>query len=82
MGAVTGIIVYLLIWWTGLFAVLPFGHRRAEDGTPVIPHMGRKLIINTILACVIWGIVFALIEADVISFRDMATEMIQEDHLR
>ncbi len=82
MGPVTGIIVFLLIWWTGLFAVLPFGHERAEDGTPVFANMKKKLLINTLLAFVIWGIIFALIEADVISFRDMATEMIQKDHLR
>ncbi len=82
MGIVTGVIVFLLIWWTGLFAVLPFGHGREIDGTPVKPNMKKKLIINTVLAIVIWGIVYALIEADVISFRDMAMQMIEEDHKR
>ena len=82
MGPVTGIIVFLLVWWTGLFAVLPFGHRRDEDGTPVQANMKKKLLINTGLAVVIWLIVFALIEADIISFREMANEMIKEDHLR
>ena len=82
MGPVSGVIVFILIWWTALFAVLPFGHRREDDGTPVKPNMKKKLILNTVISIVIWGIVFALIEADVISFREMATEMIEEDHNR
>ena len=31
MGWFTGCVLYLLIWWTVLFAVLPFGVRPAEQ---------------------------------------------------
>lgn len=79
MGPVTGVIVFLLIWWTSLFAVLPFGHKRDEDGTPVRAGMKKKLLINTGLSIVLWLIVFALIESDLISFREMAHEMKIED---
>lgn len=75
MGVVTGIIVFLLIWWTSLFAVLPFGHQRDQDGTPVAPNINKKLIWTTIVTLIIWGIVFALIEAEIISFREMAESM-------
>ena len=79
MGIVTGIIVFLLIWWTALFTVLPFGHKRAEDGTPVESNMKKKLIWTTILSVIIWSVVFVLIEADIISFREIANSMIEED---
>ncbi len=82
MGVVTGIIVFLLIWWTSLFAVLPFGHKRDETGKPVFANMKKKIIWTTFVAIVLWGIVFALIEGDMISFREMANEMIEEDRQR
>ena len=82
MGVFTGIIVYLLIWWTLLFAVLPFGHERDEKGLPVFVGMRKKLIMNTLLSIVLWVLIFILIEKEVISFRDMAFEMVEEDRKR
>ena len=82
MGVVTAIIVFLLIWWTALFAVLPFGHKRDETGKPVFANMKKKFIRTTFVAIILWAIVFVLIESDMISFREMANEMIEEDHLR
>ena len=82
MGIVTGIIVFLLIWWTSLFAVLPFGHKRDETGKPIFANMRKKFIWTTLVAFIIWAIVFALIESDMVSFREMADTMIEEDHLR
>lgn len=82
MGIVSGIITFLLIWWTALFAVLPFGHKRDQDGTPVQANLKKKFLWTTLVAAILWGTVFALIEADVISFREMAVEMIEEDRKR
>ncbi|HOO82077.1 MAG TPA: DUF1467 family protein [Alphaproteobacteria bacterium] len=82
MGLVTGIIVFLLIWWVSLFAVLPFGHAREVDGTPVKANLKRKFIWTTLVAMVVWGIVFVLIEAEIVSFREIANEMALEDKLR
>ena len=81
MGILAGIVVFLLIWWTALFAVLPFGHQRDETGKPVIANMKKKFIWTTLVSIAIWGMVFALIESDIISFREMAKSMIEEDHL-
>lgn len=62
----TAFAVYFVIWWLTLFLVLPHGVRsqaEAEDvapgtdpGAPVRSHIGLKLIVNTLLA----GVVFAV----------------------
>jgi predicted secreted protein len=62
----TAIAIYFIIWWTVLFAVLPWGVRsQAESGTvapgtdpgaPAIPKVWLKLLWTTIVS----GVVFAL----------------------
>lgn len=76
----TGIIVFILVWWILLFTVLPFGHRRDEDGTPTAPHIKRKFLITTGIAIVIWLCVFGIVQSDMISFHDMAVRMMEEDY--
>jgi predicted secreted protein len=75
----TGIVVFLLIWWTALFAVLPIGTRPVEDadpdaggwrGAPTAPRLGRKVVLTTLVAAVLWVGAYALIESDLISFRE------------
>ena len=82
MGPVTGVIVFLLIWWTALFAVLPFGHQRDETGKPVVACIGRKFLWTSLVSVVLWCIVFVLIASDIISFREIALEMIAQDERR
>lgn len=74
----SGIIVYLLVWWTALFAVLPFGTRPDPDGdpaaggwrgTPQRPLLLRKLVATTLVSAVIWVGIYALVESDWLSFR-------------
>lgn len=74
----SGIIVYLLVWWTALFAVLPFGTRPDPDGdpaaggwrgTPQRPLLLRKLLATTLVSAVIWVGIYALVESDWLSFR-------------
>ena len=71
MGVVGGIIVYLLLWWLVLFAVLPMrvrpvwdddgNHARgAERGAPVNPELWFKIKRTTIIAGVLWLVVFAV----------------------
>ena len=79
MGLVSGIVVYLLSWWVVLFAVLPWGIRRDITGKPENPRLGRKLLITSIIAGILWLIIYGLIAADIISFREMAEAMMQED---
>jgi len=79
MNLVLGIIVFLLVWWTALFMVLPFGHRRDENGTPVNPNMKKKLLATTGVSVLIWIGIFLLVESDLISFQEMAEQMMKED---
>lgn len=61
----TQFFIFLIIWWLVLFAVLPWGIRRQETdeaghdpGAPANPHLGRKALITTGVALVIWGGMF------------------------
>jgi predicted secreted protein len=73
----TGIVLYILIWWVTLFAVLPVGTRAVEQadktsgwrGAPERPRLWMKVGLTTVVACVLWLAAFALIESDWISFR-------------
>jgi predicted secreted protein len=83
MGWFTALVVYVLVWWTVLFAVLPFGARpvEAEDaaggwrGAPAKPMLWRKVIATTLISVVIWAGCVALIRSPYVSFREMAATM-------
>jgi predicted secreted protein len=73
----TGVVLYVLIWWTSLFAVLPLGTRPVAEpdkstgwrGAPAHARMWRKVAITTLVAAVIWIGCYALITSDLVSFR-------------
>jgi len=73
---VTGLVVYFLIWWTILFAVLPWGVRREENpepghdpGAPAKPMLWKKVGATTLIAGLLWLVAYWLITASWISFR-------------
>ncbi len=77
MSWATGLMVYLVIWWIILFAVLPLGVRRVENpgrgqdrGAPENPQLLRKAIITSLVAAVLWLGFYVLHRADIFSFRD------------
>jgi len=74
----TGVVVFILIWWVTLFAILPIGIRPDSEadpaaggwrGTPTAPRLGRKLLWTTLVAALLWLGVFALVQSDWLSFR-------------
>jgi predicted secreted protein len=77
MSAFTAVVLYVLIWWTVLFAVLPFGTKPVAEpdsatgwrGAPAQPRMWRKAIITTLVSAAIWAVAYALIASDWLSFR-------------
>ena len=84
MGWFTAAVLYVLIWWTVLFAVLPFGTQPVTDadpdsggwrGAPERPLLARKLIATTLVAGVVWAASVALIQSPFVSFREMAAQM-------
>ena len=79
MDIVSGIVVYILLWWWVLFMTLPFGAKapeQVEEGhatsAPQKPRLMIKAGVTTVIAFVLWLIVNALINADIFSFRDIA----------
>ena len=76
MSWATGVMVYLVIWWTILFAVLPLGVRRVENpgrgqerGAPERPQLLRKAVITSIVAAVLWIAFYLFHQADILNFR-------------
>jgi predicted secreted protein len=78
MGWATGAFVYLIVWWLVLFMVLPWGVRSigTEDvskghaaSAPEKPHIFAKMVATSMIAAILWLIIFAIIESDAISFR-------------
>ena len=74
----TGILVFTMIWWTVLFAVLPIGTNPVADadpatggwrGAPERPHLGRKLLITTAVSVALFVVAVLVIQSDVLSFR-------------
>jgi predicted secreted protein len=75
----TGVVVYLLVWWVVLFAVLPVGTRPDSEGdlaaggwrgAPERPMLGWKLLGTTLVSAVIWLGIYWLITSDWLSFRE------------
>ncbi len=64
------IAIYFVIWWTVLFAVLPFGVRNASEagenveagndaGAPMALHWGKKILATSVIALLVFGLVYA-----------------------
>lgn len=86
MSIFTGIIVYLLVFWTVLFAILPWGNRAPErpeggamGGAPINPRIKKKFIITFLVSTLIWAIIATLIHMEVIDFYEMSRQMVAED---
>jgi predicted secreted protein len=84
MSVTFAIAIYVVIWWTVLFAVLPLGVRtQGEDGTvvpgtpesaPTAPRLFRVAVITTLLSAALfasfWGAVrYGLVDLSVILGR-------------
>jgi len=76
MGWVTGIVVYILVWWVTLFAVLPLWITPSEPddfggpaGAPQNPMLARKLALTTVVAAVIWLGIYIVVHEPWFSFR-------------
>ena len=73
LGPFTLVAIYLTVWWTVLFTVLPLGarsHHEAEvdpghggdPGSPVLPNLKRKAITTTWVAAIVWIVVVTTAE--------------------
>ena len=76
MDIVSGIVVYILLWWWVLFMVLPFGAKAPDSiekghatSAPEKPRLVGKMMITSLIAAVLWFGVNAIIQSGVFSFR-------------
>jgi predicted secreted protein len=79
MNPVSAVVVFIVIWWLTLFTVLPWGVRRTENpeeghdhGAPARAMMGRKLLITTAIALLLFAIVYGVVETSDLSLRELA----------
>jgi predicted secreted protein len=82
MSIPSGIAIYFIIWWVCLFVVLPWGVRNPheageqveqgnEAGAPVNPMLWRKVLVTTIVASLVFLVVWGQITRGWISFDDI-----------
>ena len=76
MGWISGTLVYVIIWWLVLFMVLPWGNRPpdvVEEGhatsAPENPRLWHKGGVTTVIAAVVFIVIFLVAEAVLINFR-------------
>ena len=82
MDWVSGLVVYILLWWWVFFMALPVGNRPPADvgdghaaSAPAKPRLLIKAGATTLIAAVLWGGVYLVIDSGVISFREMADQL-------
>lgn len=88
MSVFSGIVTFLCIWWTAIFMVLPWGNAPTNGheqffgkSAPANPRIKQKFMITSVLSIGIWLVVYALVESDVISFREIAESFARQDGL-
>lgn len=78
MSLFTGVAIYLTIWWTALFAILPLGTKTyaesgivvkdgGDPGAPVNPNLKRKFITTTWVSALLWGALFLVVKFHLVS---------------
>ena len=74
--------VYLVLWWTVLFAVLPLGARSHHDagipvpgggdpGSPVNPNLKRKFITTTWVSAILFALLWAAFAFHLVPLPDL-----------
>ena len=81
MSVSLAIAVYVVIWWTVLFAILPIGVRtQAEDGTivpgtpesaPTRPRLVRIVLLTTLVSGVVFAGLWAAIRYNLLSLETL-----------
>lgn len=82
MSFATAIAIYFIIWWTVLFAVLPWGVRSQEEsgevpsgtdpGAPAIPYLGRKLAWTTAVAALVFVLGYLVYANRLVAIGELA----------
>ena len=82
MNITLGLASYFILWWTVLFAVLPWGvrsHKEAgttpgegtDHGAPVLPQIFKKVVATTIISTILFFAGYAIWNAGWISLDSL-----------
>ena len=81
MSFTSALAIYFIIWWTVLFAVLPWGVRAqhedegmvpgSAESAPIRPLLLRKALATTIVAGIVFGLFYGLVVQRWISLDDV-----------
>jgi len=81
------IVVYVMVFWTVLFAVLPWGNRAHEEhgqglagSAPQTPRIRQKFAVTAIISTRLWAIICAMIYYNVFDLFEMGRLMAVEDY--
>jgi len=79
MAITTVLAIYFIIWWVVLFAVLPWGVRSqheagevvpgSDPGAPAIHRVWRKVLVTTVIASVIFAILYVVYTSGMIPYE-------------
>lgn len=70
VGIFTMVAIYITVWWTVLFAVLPLGMNQADQapptdgaqwGAPANPNLKKKFVTTTWISALVWLFIMLLI---------------------
>ena len=66
----------MIIWWVIVFTILPIGIKKPNkaekghaEGAPQNPQILKKFIITSLIAFVLWLLVFFIIKTQIFSFQ-------------
>ncbi|MGH1377362.1 MAG: DUF1467 family protein [Alphaproteobacteria bacterium] len=85
MNPVSAFVVFVMVWWSVLFCVLPIGlsttyentdegEENSAPGAPKTIDMKKKVVITTVVSVLLWGIICFVIETEIIDFRTWALQ--------
>lgn len=76
--------VYLIVWWTVLFTVLPFGSKTyaeagievtdgGDPGAPVDPQLRKKIWRTTWISAIVYAVGYAVYASGLIHLPEIPT---------
>ena len=85
MGLGTSIAVYLTVWWTVLFAILPLGtvtHAEAgidkgdggDPGAPVNPNLKRKFLTTTWISVLVFAAIWLAVRYQLVPLPHLPSD--------
>jgi predicted secreted protein len=82
MSIFSGLVIYVLTWWMVMFCLLPLNIQSITKttgglmpGAPENHGLKNKVLATTVVAGLVWLVIFLIIKSDLISFRDIAQHM-------